>query len=386
MALGGMSDDTTELDAAESTPPRPQPAVIRIDVKTIWQVIGAVVLTLVAIWTLDRAGTIVSMVAFSVFLSLSLQPAVNAIHRRFDIRRGAAVGLIYAAGLTFLLVMIFVLIPTIGTLATAISEHGPEWSANLDAWLSETFGIDVLGQHGPGDIPADVSRALQSWGDNVLGAFTGAATAGVSLVFWLATVAMFTSYFTADAPKIRNALLSLFNPRIQARLGWTYDRAIQETGGYFHSRLILMIINGLGFFITMALVGVPIDISISLALIGSFVVAFIPVIGTYIGSAVPVVITLALQGLVPAIIVLGYAIVYQLIENYILNPRISANTMTLSGGLAFGAALFGGAIAGPVGAIMAMPVAALTAAFIGEYAKTREVVYPSRYDQSPTSS
>jgi predicted PurR-regulated permease PerM len=99
-----------------------------------------------------------------------------------------------------------------------------------------------------------------------------------------------------------------------------------------------------------------------------------------------VVITLVLQGLVPAIIVLGYAIVYQLVENYILNPRISANTMTLSGGLAFGAALVGGAIAGPVGAIMAMPVAALTAAFIGEYAKTREVVYPSRYDQSPTST
>jgi hypothetical protein len=41
-----MSDDTTELAAAEPTPPRPQPAVIRIDVKTIWQVIGAVVLTL----------------------------------------------------------------------------------------------------------------------------------------------------------------------------------------------------------------------------------------------------------------------------------------------------------------------------------------------------
>lgn len=381
-----MSDDTTELAEAEPTPPRPQPVVVRIDAKTIWQVIGAVVLTLVAIWTLHRAETIVSIVVFSIFLSLSLQPAVNAIHRRFDIRRGAAVGLIYAAGFTFLLVMIFVLIPTIATLATAISEHGPEWLENLDAWLSDTFGIEVLGQQRSGDIPAEVSRALQSWGDKAVGVFTGAATAGVSMVFWLATVAMFTFYFTVDAPKIRNALLSLFNPRTQARLGWTYDRAIQETGGYFYSRLILMIINGLGFFITMALVGVPIAISISLALIGSFLVEFIPVIGTYIGSALPVVITLALRGFGPAIIVLGYAIVYQVVENYILNPKISANTMTLNGGLAFGAALFGGAIAGPLGAIMAMPIAALTRAFIGEYAKTKEVVYASRYDQPPAST
>lgn len=381
-----MSDDTTESAEAEPTPSRPPPVVIRIDAKTIWLVIGAVVLTLVAIWALHRAGTIVAMVVFSIFLSLTLQPAVIAIHRRFDIRRGAAVGLIYAAGFAFLLVMIFVLIPTIATLATAISEHGPEWLENLDTWLSETFAIDVIGLQRSGDIPAEVSRALQSWGDEVLGAFTGAATAGVSLVFWLATVAMFTFYFTVDAPKIRDALLSLFNPRIQARLGWTYDRAIQESGGYFYSRLILMIINGLGFFITMALVGVQIAISISLALIGSFFVAFIPIIGTYIGSALPVVITLALRGLVPAIIVLGYAIVYQLVENYVLNPKISADTMTLSGGLAFGAALFGGAIAGPLGAIMAMPVAALTRAFIGEYARTKEVVYASRYDQPPAST
>lgn len=374
-----MSDDTTESAEAEPTPRRPQPVVIRIDAKSIWQVIGAVVLTLAAIWVLRRAGTIVSMVVFSIFLSLALQPAVNAIRRRFGIKRGAAVGLIYAAGVAFLLVMIVVLIPTVATLATAISENGPGWLDDLDAWLSGTFGIEVLGQQRSGDITAEISRALESWGDKVPGALTGAATAGVSMVFWLATVAMFTFYFTKDAPKIRNALLSLFNPRTQARLGWTYDRAIQESGGYFYSRLILMFICGTGFFITMALVGVPIGISIALALIGSFFVEFIPVIGTYIGSALPVVITLALRGLVPAIIVLVYAVVYQLIENYFLNPRISANTMSLSGGLAFGAALFGGVVAGPLGAIMAMPLAALISAFIEEYAKTKEVVYESQY-------
>ncbi|MGH3480954.1 MAG: AI-2E family transporter [Nocardioidaceae bacterium] len=374
-----MSDDTTESAEAEPTPRRPQPVVIRIDAKSIWQVIGAVVLTLATIWVLRRGGTVVSMVVFSIFLSLALQPAVNAIRRRFGIKRGAAVGLIYAAGVAFLLVMIVVLIPTVATLATAISENGPGWLDDLDAWLSGTFGIEVLGQQRSGDITAEISRALESWGDKVPGALTGAATAGVSMVFWLATVAMFTFYFTKDAPKIRNALLSLFNPRTQARLGWTYDRAIQESGGYFYSRLILMFICGTGFFITMALVGVPIGISIALALIGSFFVEFIPVIGTYIGSALPVVITLALRGLVPAIIVLVYAVVYQLIENYFLNPRISANTMSLSGGLAFGAALFGGVVAGPLGAIMAMPLAALISAFIEEYAKTKEVVYESQY-------
>jgi predicted PurR-regulated permease PerM len=377
-----MSDETPDPVEAEPEP-RPQPVVVRVDAKTIWQAIGAVVVTLLAIWVVREAGSLVSMVVFSVFLSLALQPAVNALHRRMDIKRGAAVGIIYAAGFAFLLAMVLVLVPTIARLASEIAESGSQWIEDLDSWLSNTFGITAIGDSMSDDISAELAQALRSWGDDILGAVAGAATAGVGAVFWLATVAMFTFYFTADAPRIRGALLSFFNPRTQTRLGWTFDRAIQETGGYFYSRLILMLINGIGFFVTMALVGVPIVIAISLALIGSFLAAFIPVVGTYIGSALPVVITLALSGIIPAIVVLGYAIVYQQVENYILSPRISANTMSLSGGLAFGAALFGGAVAGPLGAFMAMPVVALVKAFIAEYAKTKEVVYASRYDQPP---
>lgn len=51
----------------------------------------------------------------------------------------------------------------------------------------------------------------------------------------------------------------------------------------------------------MVLVGVPVTLAASLALVGGFVSVFIPAIGTYIGSAIPVLLTLALQGLVPAL-------------------------------------------------------------------------------------
>jgi predicted PurR-regulated permease PerM len=53
--------------------------------------------------------------------------------------------------------------------------------------------------------------------------------------------------------------------------------------------------------------------------------------------------------------------------------------MTLNGGVAFGAALAGGAIAGPMGAFMALPVAALITSIISNAGKTYDVVYSSQY-------
>ena len=194
------------------------------------------------------------------------------------------------------------------------------------------------------------------------------------------TIALFTFYFTADHQRIMRLVLSMFPAERQERLGWTFDQAIEQTGGYFYSRIILMGINGLGFFFTMVLVGLPVLIAIPLAIFAGFVSEFIPAVGTYIGGAVPVLLTLAIQGFVQALIVLAYVLIYQQVENYWLSPKLSAKTMDLNGGVAFGAALAGGAIAGPMGAFMALPIAALITAFLSHYRTAKEVVYTSIYD------
>jgi predicted PurR-regulated permease PerM len=214
----------------------------------------------------------------------------------------------------------------------------------------------------------------------------GIASRGVSMAFNLATVAMFAFYFTADAPRLQRTVLSLFEPGVQERVGWTLDQAIVQTGGYFYSRLLLMTINGIGFLIATAAVGMPLSLAVPLALFAGFVGAFLPMIGAFLGSAVASIVTLAVQGLPAAVGVLAYAIVYQMIENAWLAPKISANTMTLSGGVAFGAVLVGGAIAGPMGAFVSLPVAALITSMITNYARSYEVVYRSEFDRGGEES
>ncbi len=358
---------------------------IEISSKSIWQVVGVVLTTIVLIWAVSQARGLVSMVLISFFFSLALEPAVRWLTGRYGWRRGSATGVIYVAGALFVTFMVVILIPAIADLARVIGDRGAEWINTVNDWTSSNLGFEVANPATANDLAQNTDSAITGFASGAFGTAVDIATAGIGLIFNLATIAMFTFYLTADAPDVQNAVLRLFSPRAQQRIGWTWDQAIIQTGGYFYSRLILMLINGLGFFFTMVLVGIPVAAAISLALFGSFVSVFIPAIGTYIGGAIPVLLTLAIQGLTAALIVLGYVLVYQQVENYYLSPKISAQTMTLNGGVAFGAALAGGAIAGPMGAFTALPIAALISSFISNYVASHDVVYHSE-QPAPTAA
>ena len=347
---------------------------------SIWRVILYVLITIVLIWMAAQARSLLSMVAISFFFGIALIPGVNWLHERRGWRRGAAVGFIYLAGFVFMVVLVMILIPAIAQFAEAIRGSLPDWINNIDAWAEENLGVDLWDDGTGEDVAAGATNALAEWGDEVLGAATGLASTTVSFIFNMATIAMFTFYFAADAPRIQNLFLSRMSPVNQQRLGWTWDEAIEQTGGYFYSRMLIMLINGTLFFFVMLLIGMPLALSLPLSLFEAFVATFIPAVGTYIGSAVPILITIPVQGWTSAIILLIWVLIYQQLENYWLSPRLSAKTMTLNGGVAFGAALAGGAIAGPMGAFMSLPIAALITAMASNYTKSYDVVYQSRYE------
>jgi predicted PurR-regulated permease PerM len=117
-----------------------------------------------------------------------------------------------------------------------------------------------------------------------------------------------------------------------------------------------------------------------------FVAEFIPAIGTYIGAAVPIVLTLGLQGVTAAVVLLVWTLIYQQIENYFLSPKISARTMEINGGVAFGAAIAGGAIGGPMLAFMSLPIAALVTSFLKNFSRKYPLVYFSPYDGDYTEA
>lgn len=361
-----------------------EPLVVRVEIgtQTIVKVIGFVLGTMAGLWLLGEASGLVGMLVVSFFFSLALQPGVQLLTNRYGWKRGTATGAIYLGGLVFLLLMVAIMVPAVVELAKVVGQKGAGWVTSLGDLLRDRFGIEIPALLEGGELSDEVAKALLDWGSDAFGSVVGIATSGLGMVFDLMTIAMFTFYLTADFPRLRAVVLSHLPPERQQQIGWAWDEAIVQTGGYFYSRLILMLINGAGFLFTMVAVGVPVTLAIALAVFGGFVSVFIPAIGTYIGGAIPVLLTLALRGLVPGLVVLGYVVVYQQVENYWLSPKISANTMSLNGAVAFGAALFGGAVAGPMGAFMALPVAALVTSLASNYLESHEIVYRSDYEEA----
>ena len=373
--------DVRSAPTPKTAPPPDPPAVkqVVITTGTIWRAVGIVLVTLFAIWGLDQMRSLVMMLVVSLFFALALTPGVNYLHARRGWRRGAAVGVIYVVGAIAVVVMVVLIVPAIARVGGQVSSSGSQWMTSLDTWTSSKLGFHIVGQQAYKDGVVTVGEFLKQWAGKLLPAAGKLVSTGAGLVFEAATIGLFTFYLTADFPRLQRAFLSWFKPDQQERLGWTVDQSIKQVGGYLYSRLLLTVINGLGFLAVMVAVGVPPGWRSRSPCFGGFVSEFIPSVGTYIGGAIPVVLTLALAGPVPALIVIAYIVVYQQIENYWLSPRISAETMELNGGLAFGAAIAGGALFGPMGAFMALPVAALIVAVLHNYRHAYPVFYQSQY-------
>ncbi|MEZ5118654.1 MAG: AI-2E family transporter [Candidatus Nanopelagicales bacterium] len=363
--------DEQPVRAAAANPLDSAPSwVAPIIRQTIWRVIWIGLGTTIIVLSLLKARGLISTLVIAFFLSLAMDPAISALNAKRGWSRGRAAGFVLLVIAVSVVLLVTVLVPGLIQVTQTIAGRLPAWISSIE----QTFGVTITSKDAAlGD---QLNTAVRSWLQDNGRQALGLAGSTVGVVFQLFTTITFTLYFAADAPKIRQALLTRMRPERQRRIAWAWDTAITQTGGYFYSRLLLMGINSTLFFVVMVVVGVPWLVALPLSVFQGFFAEFIPVVGTYIGAAVPIVVTLGIQGIWQAAVLLAWTVVYQQIENYWLSPRISAQTMEINGGVAFGSALAGGAIAGPMGAFMAMPIAALVTSFVKHYVPRYELVEP----------
>ena len=118
---------------------------------------------------------------------------------------------------------------------------------------------------------------------------------------------------------------------------------------------------------------IGIQAPVAMALWVGLISQFLPVVGTYIAGALPVLVQFV-DSPPKALVILIFVILYQQVENYFLLPRITARTMDLHPAVAFGSAIAGAAVLGAVGAILAIPAAAMAQAVISNLGERHEVI------------
>jgi predicted PurR-regulated permease PerM len=342
----------------------------------VFALVAAGILLLTFQWLVGQLGSFLTMIGIALFLSFALEPAVDYLATR-GWKRGAATGLIFLILFGAIVLLIALIVPAVISGFNQLVENAPALVDRLSEWL-RPLGIKLSTDELIQRLQENAQQVISS-ASSVAGTVFGIASSLIGGLFRWATIALFTFYFVAEGPKFRRALLSRMHPDRQERVLFVWEQAIRQTGGYFYSRLLLAVINGTGMYVTLRIANVP--FAAPLAIFEGIVAEFIPIVGTYIGGAVPILVAFlaAASGVTgtaqtAGFWALGYVLVYQQIENYILSPRITAKTMSLHPAVAFAAALIGGALGGLFMAFLALPVAGVIQAAVKEWSRSYEVV------------
>jgi len=350
----------------------PRPAVVAAPAgmptwipKLLLQIVVTVFAAYAAFSVFRRLRDLVVWLITALFLSFALEPGVNWLVGR-GWRRGAATAALLFALALLVVVMIALMVPLVIDQVQELVERLPGLLQEASVYTERSFDIELTSERLLEQI-AGAQTSVARLAANVasIGAFL------VSVLFQMLTIGLFTFYLVADGPRFRRAVCSILPPRRQREVLSAWEVAIDKTGGYLYSRLLLAVINAAFTFVVLEVLGVP--FALPLAIWQGFVSQFIPVVGTYIAAAVPLLVAL-LEDPWAALFFVIFVLVYQQIENYLLAPRVTARTMQLHPAVAFGAALAGGSINGLLGAFMALPAAAVIQATVSTYLTRHEVI------------
>jgi predicted PurR-regulated permease PerM len=321
----------------------------------------------VAWWLLGRLRDLIGLLLLAQFLAFALEPAVNWLARR-GWKRGAATGVsmlvVLLALVGFMVAVGSLLVSQVSTLST----NFPTYLRGAVEWFDSTFHASISIDQIQDQITNN--DTFKKWATGIATNAVSLSTSVFGVIFQTLTVLLFSYYLCADAPRVRRSICSVLPPARQREVMRAWEISVDKTGGYIYSRLVLALVSALAHYIVLTLLGI--QYSVALALWIGLVSQLIPTVGTYLAASLPLIVAVVGDP-VDALYLLIFVIIYQQVENYLLQPRITARTLDLHPALAFGAVLAGAAILGATGAVLAIPLTAIVQTFVGSYIRRYEV-------------
>lgn len=361
------------MDSDEAIPERTRREVtIRFDPSNVWRV-GFVVLAVVAVglfaqFVVGDGGSVIFALLMAWFASIAMEPAVTRLSKRM--RRGAATGLVMAAVVLFMVFFSIIFGKLLVTQIAQLVESLPKIIDSVIAYINERTGSDYQ----VSDILSSLnitSDKVSQYATTIVGGVLGLLGSVVGGFFSLFTFALFTFYFSADGPRLRRYVATMFPPKAQSVVLAVWDITAAKTGGYVGARVILAVLNGGTSAIVFYIIGMP--SWLALGIWTGVVAQFVPTIGTYIAIILPVLVGLLSPNPWIGVIALAWAVLYQQVENLTIEPKISARAVDVHPAVAFAAVMLGAALFGVAGALLAVPVSAMLISLVNIYQKRYEL-------------
>jgi predicted PurR-regulated permease PerM len=333
-------------------------------------VVVAVVLTLALMYLLRQPLT---WIFIAGFLAIALSGPVEFLARRM--RRGFAVAIVYLLLILTPFALIGLLVPPIVTQANNLVQNLPRYAEEVSQFVNENDRLrqlqddyDITGriEEEASKLPARLGDAAGVLGDIGVGI--------VNSVFAAVTILVLSLFMLSSGRRFLDAWIREYQSEREEWWHNLFGRIGNAIGNYVAGALLQATVAGVTSWLVLTILGV--DYALPLAVI-VFLLDLIPLVGATIGAIVVGVVTLFSDFPVDTIIWAVFAVIYQQMENNVIQPRIQARAVQLDPLVVLVSVLFGSALMGVLGALLAIPVAAALQITYREYRALRRQVPPA---------
>ena len=339
----------------------------RAIVRTVLIVV-AVLILLYVIYLLRKP---LSWLVIAAFIAIAAAGPVNVLQRHM--KRGLAIALVY---LGFALVPIglgALLVPPLVTEIQDLAANAPEYAADVEEFVEENETLNNLNEDY--DITTKISEEADKLPDKIPDAAGVLSDIGVGLVnsvFAGVTILILSVFMVAGGPRWVNSFIEAQRPEHAERLDRTLRRIANAVGNYVGGALLQATIAGVTAFIVLTILDAPFAGPLAVVV---FFFDLIPVVGATI-AAVVVAIMMLFVGWTELIVWVVFAIVYQQVENYVIQPQIQKRATEIEPFVVLFSVLCGATLFGIIGALLAIPTAASIQIAIHEWREYRRRPLP----------
>ena len=307
-----------------------------------WRTIFNVLATGALVWVWLKTWEIVLLVVLAVLLAVTLDPLVHRLERRGLPRWGASTVVVFTVVAALVLFGVFTAttLPAQGHLvATRMLEAERDLASHIPTVVRE-----AVGSENPAEL---VQSYIGPWTLRLV-----SATASALLLIALALI--LTLYLLIEGRRTYRWVLAFVPVTHRLKVNQTAIEAQRVIFGYVAGNVATSIFAMLFVLISMSLLNVP--AALLLAVLAGLC-DFVPVLG-FIASAIPAVVLGLAVSQVVALTVLGLYVAYHTLENYLIAPWVYGDRLRLSNVAVVLAFAVGASLAGVVGALIALPIAA----------------------------
>ncbi len=341
------------------------------DYPQVKAIVRVVVIVVVAVGTIALIYVLrkpLVWLLLATFLAVALSGPVNYLDRRMP--RGVAIAAVYLCLLAVPVALAALVVPPLVREGNELVSNIPGYAADVQEFVKESDTLRSIEEdYGITENLEAQAKTLPSKIGDAAGALGGLGVGLVNSLFALVTILILAAFMLGGGKGWVNRALEL-QPRERAvRVRRVLDRMAGAVGGYVVGALAVAFIAGTLAFVVLTILGVPFRGPLAV-IVGLF--SLIPLVGATIAAVIVGLVTLFTDFPTATIVWTVWAIVYQQLENNLLQTQIHKRTVHVDPFVILVAVLFGGTLLGVIGAVLAIPAAASIQIALAEWWSWRE--------------